>query len=75
MPFDLSNAPGAFQEIVNDLFCLYLWKFIPIVFDDILVCRKRWNSHLKQIDVVLIYIVTNLNATLDKEILYFWDML
>jgi hypothetical protein len=67
MPFVLSNALANFQVVMNDLFHMYLWKFVPIFFDDIIVCRKSWNSHLKQIDIVLSYILTNPNATLEKE--------
>ena len=53
MPFGLSNAPATFQAVMNDLFRSYLQKFVFVFFDDILVYRKNWNSHLKHIKTIL----------------------
>jgi len=53
MPFGLSNALATFQVVMNNLFHLYLRKFVMVFFDDILVYNKNWSSHLKHVETVL----------------------
>ena len=36
MPFGLSNAPGTFQRLMNEVFRDYLYKFNLIFLDDVL---------------------------------------
>jgi hypothetical protein len=38
---------------MNDLFHPYLWKFVLVFFDDILVYNKNWSLHLKHIETML----------------------
>ena len=37
MPFGLSNAPGTFKRLMNELFREHLWKWALVFLDDVLV--------------------------------------
>lgn len=52
MPFGLVNAPFAFQKMLNHIFKKYLWKFIIVYMDDILIYSKSKNEHLNHLRVV-----------------------
>lgn len=41
MPFNLTNAPAAFMDMMNMVFQLYLDKFMIVFINDILVSRIR----------------------------------
>jgi hypothetical protein len=53
MSFGLSYALDTFLEVMNDLFHLYLRKFVLLLFDDILVCSQNWSLHLKHVETIL----------------------
>ncbi|XP_048323214.2 uncharacterized protein LOC107404744 [Ziziphus jujuba] len=59
MSFGLTNAPATFQSLMNDIFRPYLWKFILIFFDDILVFSKSWEEHLIHLHTVLSILAAN----------------
>ncbi|XP_063728869.1 uncharacterized protein LOC134856532 [Symsagittifera roscoffensis] len=45
MPFGLSNAPGTFQRLMNELFREHLWKCALVFLDDVLVSSQSDESH------------------------------
>ena len=59
MPFGLSNGPATVQSLMNDRFRPYLWKFILVFFDDILVYSKTWDEHLSHLRIVFTILSTN----------------
>lgn len=52
MPFGLSNAPLMFQVTMNELLKPFLWKFVAVLFDDILVYNNFFESHLLHLESV-----------------------
>ena len=62
MPFRLSNAPVAFMDLKNRIFCAYLDQFVIVFVNDILIYSRSLEKH-KQ------YLVTTLR-TLRRHQLY-----
>ena len=52
MPFGLSNAPGTFQRLINELFRRHLWKWVLIFLDDVLVYSENEEDHLQRLEMV-----------------------
>ena len=62
MPFGLTNAPAAFMDLMNRVFRQFLYRFVVVFIDDILVYSKDREDHDTHLRVVL--------ETLRKERLY-----
>lgn len=52
MPFGLTNAPVTFQSLTNNIFRMYLRKFILVFFDDILIYNQSLKNNLKYLQIV-----------------------
>ena len=58
MPFELTNAPAAFMDLMHKVFQPYLDQFVMIFFDDILIyfeSEKEHEGHLRIVLQVLRY--------------------
>ena len=52
MHFGLCNAPSTFQATMNDLLQPFLWKFVAVFFEDILIYSPSFLSHLEHLEAV-----------------------
>ena len=53
MPFGLTNDPAAFMDLINQVFRLYLDRFVVVFIDDILVYSKTREDHATHLRIVL----------------------
>jgi len=53
MPFDLTNAPAAFQQFMNDIFSDLLDVCVMIYLDDILIYSNNMSKHHQHVKEVL----------------------
>lgn len=51
--FGPTDTPSTFQNIMNCIFKPFLWKFVIVFFDDILIYNKRRSDHLLHLEIVL----------------------
>jgi hypothetical protein len=52
MTFDLTNAPGTFQYLMNVIFGKYKRRFILVFMDDILVFSKTLEEHIEHLHII-----------------------
>ena len=49
----LANSPGFFQHCMERLFQDYLWNFVLVYIDNVILFLKSIEEHLTQLDTVL----------------------
>ncbi|XP_073222436.1 uncharacterized mitochondrial protein AtMg00860-like [Cicer arietinum] len=53
MPFGVTNAPAIYMDYMNQIFRLFLDKFVVVFIDDILIYSKSVGDHEKHMRMVL----------------------
>ena len=53
MPFELTNAPAAFMDLMNHVFKTYLDKFVIVFIDDILIYSRSREENVKHLRAIL----------------------
>src|SRR3954453_2227418 len=52
MPFDLRNAPGTYQHLMNYILQDYIGKFIAVYLDDIIIYSKTFEQHIDHVKLI-----------------------
>ena len=53
MPFGLCNDPYTFQSLMNKILQPYIWVFVLVFFDDILIYSTNWETYLQHVAKIL----------------------
>jgi hypothetical protein len=53
MPFGLTNVPTTFQTLMDDILHDFIWVFILVFFDDILIFSDSWSVHRQHARTIL----------------------
>ena len=53
LPFGLRNGPAVFQRVMNKVLAKFLWIFILVYINDIVVYSRTFSQHVQHLDSVL----------------------
>jgi len=53
LPFRLRNGPAVFQRVMNKVLAKFLWIFVLVYIDDIVVYSRTFSQHIRHLDSVL----------------------
>ena len=53
LPFGLTNTPGVFMSLMNEVFSKYLDKFVQVFIDDILIYSRTTEENDEHLRFVL----------------------
>jgi hypothetical protein len=53
LPFGLTDTPGVFMSLTNEVFREYLDKFVQVFIDDILIYSQMMEEHDEHLRLVL----------------------
>ncbi len=59
MPFGLTNAPAVFQNVINDVLCNFLTRFVFVYLDNILIFSCSFDEHITHVRQVLKHLLEN----------------
>ena len=63
LPFRLRNGPAVFQQVMNKVLAKFLWLFVLVYIDDIVIYSQSFEHHVQHLDSVL-HAIAKANITL-----------
>jgi len=63
LPFRLRNGPAVFQQVMNKVLAKFLWLFVLVYIDDIVIYSQSFEHHVQHLDLVL-HAIAKANITL-----------